>query len=294
MTTISAGLVKELRERTGSGMMECKRALEATGGDIEAAVEKMRKEGMAKADKKAGRIAAEGAVIVQVSADGKTGLIIEINCETDFVAKDTNFQAFCQDVAAAALKAKPANVEALMAVTLGSETVDERRRALVAKIGENIGVRRFHLMDAAGGTLGSYIHGGRIGVLTTVTGSNAELAKDIAMHVAASNPLHVSADDVPEDVKAKERDIIAAQTADAKKPADILAKMVDGKLRKFLGEITLLGQSFVKNPDITVEKLLANSNARVVSFQRYAVGEGIEKQSGDFAAEVAAAAEAAK
>lgn len=291
--TISAGLVKELRERTGSGMMECKRALEATGGDIEAAVEKMRKEGMAKADKKAGRIAAEGAVIVRI--EGQIGLILEINCETDFVAKDANFQAFCQDVAVAAVTSRPASLDALMALSLGSETVDERRRALVARIGENIGVRRFQLIETAGGALGSYIHGGRIGVLVAVQGGDAELARDIAMHVAASNPAYVSADAVPEDIKSKEREIISAQTADAKKPAEIIAKMVDGKLRKFLNEITLLGQPFIKNPDITVEQLLKDAGASVTAFQRYAVGEGIERQAGDFAAEVAAtAAQAAK
>jgi elongation factor Ts len=292
--TISATLVKELRERTGSGMMECKRALEATAGDIEAAVEKMRKEGMAKADKKAGRVAAEGAVLAQVSADGKTGLILEINCETDFVAKDVNFQAFCQEVAAAALKSRPADLDALMALNAGGETVDERRRALVAKIGENIGVRRFRFIEVDGGALGSYIHSGRIGVLAAVKNGDAELAKDIAMHVAASNPAYVSAGDVPEEIKAKEREIIAAQTADAKKPADIIAKMVEGKLRKFLNEMTLLGQPFVKNPDITIETLLKDADASVIAFQRYAVGEGIEKQTGDFAAEVAAAAQAAK
>jgi elongation factor Ts len=292
--TISATLVKELRERTGSGMMECKRALEATRGDIEAAVEKMRKEGMAKADKKAGRVAAEGAVLIRVSADGRAGLILEVNCETDFVAKDAGFQAFCQDVAAAALQGRPADLAALLALDLGGESVDERRRALVAKIGENIGVRRFRFIEAGDGALGAYIHGGRIGVLSAVKGGQAELAKDIAMHVAASNPSYVAASDVPEDIKAKEREIIAAQTADAKKPAEIIAKMVDGKLRKFLNEITLLGQPYVKNPDITVEKLLKDAGATVVAFQRYAVGEGIEKQTGDFAAEVAAAAQAAK
>jgi elongation factor Ts len=292
--TISATLVKELRERTGSGMMECKRALEATGGDIEAAVEKMRKEGMAKADKKAGRVAAEGAVLIRISEDGQTGLILEINCETDFVAKDTGFQAFCQDVATAALKARPASLEALLALDLGGESIDQRRRGLVAKIGENIGVRRFAFVAAAGGLLASYIHGGRIGVLVALKGGDAELARDLAMHIAASNPAYVSASDVPEEAKAKEREIIAAQTADAKKPADIIAKMVDGKLRKFLNEITLLGQPFVKNPDLTVEKLLQDAGATVAAFQRYAVGEGIEKQTGDFAAEVAAAAQAAK
>ncbi len=291
---ISAALVKELRERTGSGMMECKRALEATAGDIEAAVEKMRKEGMAKADKKAGRVAAEGTVVVELAADGKSGLIIEINCETDFVAKDANFQAFCEAVATAALKARPADLDALMSTSLDGETIDERRRALIAKIGENIGVRRFEFINGESGAMGAYVHGGRIGVLAAVKGGDAELAKDIAMHVAASNPSYVSADDVPEEIKAKERDIIAAQIADTKKPADIVAKMVDGKLRKFLSEITLMGQPFVKNPDITVEKLLKDAGASVIAFQRYAVGEGIEKQTGDFAAEVAAAAQAAK
>jgi elongation factor Ts len=292
--TISATLVKELRERTGSGMMECKRALEATAGDIEAAVEKMRKEGMAKADKKAGRVAAEGAVLIRISEDGQAGLILEINCETDFVAKDASFQAFCQDVAAAALKARPADLEALLALDLGGESIDQRRRSLVAKIGENIGVRRFAFVPAAGGVLASYIHGGRIGVLVALKGGDAELARDLAMHIAASNPAYVSASDVPEEAKAKEREIIAAQTADAKKPADIIAKMVEGKLRKFLNEITLLGQPFVKNPDQTVEQLLKQAGATVTAFQRYAVGEGIEKQTGDFAAEVAAAAQAAK
>jgi elongation factor Ts len=284
--TISATLVKELRERTGSGMMECKRALEATDGNIE--------EGMAKADKKAGRVAAEGAVLARVSEDGRAGLLLEVNCETDFVAKDANFLAFCDQVAAAALKDKPTDLDALQVLDLGGESVDMRRRALVAKLGENIGVRRFELIEARGAELGAYIHGGRIGVLAAVQGGNAELAKDIAMHVAASSPTYISAADVPEDVKAKERGIVAAQTADAKKPAEIVAKMVEGKLRKFLNEITLLGQPFVKNPDITVEKLLKEAGATVTVFRRYAVGEGIERQSGDFAAEVAAAAQAAR
>ena len=292
MTAISAGLVKELRERTGSGMMECKRALEATAGDIEAAVEKMRKEGMAKADKKAGRVAAEGAVIVQTAAGA--GIVLEVNCETDFVAKDAGFLAFCKDVAEAALKAKPADLDALMALEVGGESVETHRRALIARIGENINVRRFRIMNADGGHLGAYVHGGRIGVLAAVRGGDADLAKDIVMHIAASNPGYVSVDEVPEDVKAKEREIIAAQTAGEKKPADIIAKMVEGKLRKFLGEITLLGQPFVKNPDITVEKLLKDRGASVAKFQRYGVGEGIEKQTGDFAAEVRATAQAAR
>jgi elongation factor Ts len=292
--SISAALVKELRERTGTGMMECKRALEATAGDIEAAIEKMRKEGMAKADKKAGRVAAEGAVLIRVSEDGRTGLILEINCETDFVGKDENFLAFCEAAATAAMQARPADVAALLAASAGGETIDEKRRALVAKIGENISVRRFRFIDGAGATLASYIHGGRIGVLAAVRGADAGLAKDIAMHIAASNPSYVAAGDVPEAVKDKEREIIAAQIAEEKKPPEIIAKMVEGKLRKFLAEITLLGQAFVKNPDITVEKLLKDAGAAVAGFERYGVGEGIEKQTGDFAEEVKAAAQGAR
>jgi elongation factor Ts len=286
--TITADAVKQLRERTGAGMMECKKALVETHGDLDAAAELMRKQGLAKADKKAARVAAEGVIVLEKSSDGRSAAMVEINCETDFVAREQDFRGFAQAVAAATLASRPANLEGLLACKLsGGETVEERRRALVAKIGENISVRRFVVLSSTG-QLGAYVHGTRIGALVVVKGGDAALAHDLAMHVAASNPRHLSAADVPADVVAKEREILTEQAQGEGKPAEIVAKMVEGRLRKSLSEITLAGQPFVKDPDITVEKLLKNSKAEVTAFERFEVGAGIEKKQEDFVGEVMA------
>ena len=288
---ITASLVKELRERTGSGMMECKKALVETGGDIDAAIELMRKSGQAKAAKKAGRIAAEGIVAISISADGGRAALVEVNCETDFVAKDGNFTAFVDAVADRALNGDAENTEALLSGPLqegGSETVNQAREALIAKIGENVNVRRFARLDAAGGNLYSYSHSGRIGVLVGMQGGDAALGKDIAMHVAASNPVCVSEDDVPAEMLAKEREIFKAQAAESGKPDNIIEKIVGGRVRKYLAEVTLLGQPFIKDPDVAVEKLLTAQGAKVMGFRRFEVGEGIEKKTENFADEVMA------
>ncbi|HHH47143.1 MAG TPA: elongation factor Ts [Thiotrichales bacterium] len=285
---ITAAMVKELRERTGAGMMECKKALTEAGGDMEAAIEAMRKSGAAKADKKAGRVAAEGVIVTRVSQDGKHVAIVEINSETDFVAKDDNFLEFANQVADLIIEKHPADLEALKALPLGDGTVEEARQALVAKIGENIQIRRFLIIDVEGGNVGTYLHGSRIGVVVDLEGGDEGLARDIAMHIAASKPMCVSEADVPEEVLAKEKEILIAQAQDSGKPADIIEKMVQGRLRKFLGEITLVGQPFVKDPDQTVGKLLEKSGASVKSFARYEVGEGIEKKQENFAEEVMA------
>ncbi len=290
---ITAALVKELRERSGAGMMECKRALVATDGDIDAAIDKMRKEGQAKADKKAGRIAAEGSIVASLAADGKTAVLLEVNCETDFVGKDENFLGFAGKVAEAALQTAPADVDGLLAAEIDGGTVDEQRRALIAKLGENMTVRRFERLDAAEGHIASYMHGNRIGVLIALQGGDEALARDLAMHVAACNPQFISADNVPEDARNKEREILIAQAADSGKPMEIIEKMVEGRLRKYFAEITLVGQPFVKDPDQTVEALLKSKGATVTSFVRYEVGEGIEKEEVDFAEEVRAQAKAA-
>ncbi|MCU0766184.1 MAG: translation elongation factor Ts [Gammaproteobacteria bacterium] len=295
--TISASLVKELRERTGAGMMECKKALADTGGDIEAAIELMRKSGQAKAAKKAGRTAADGVIVIRVSPDGKRAVMVEVNCETDFVAKDANFQAFA-DAVADCLMANDAidDVAALGAAPLKAAepaTVEDGRQALIAKIGENMHVRRFVRFATSNGHIASYRHGVRIGVLVDHEGGSADLGKDVAMHIAASNPLCVDAADVPAETVAKEREIYAAQAAESGKPDNIVEKMVDGRIRKFLEEVTLSGQPFVKDPETTVGKLLAKGGARVVAFRRFEVGEGVEKKQSDFAAEVAEAAAAA-
>ncbi|MBI2780160.1 MAG: elongation factor Ts [Gammaproteobacteria bacterium] len=288
---ITAALVKELRERTGSGMMECKKALVEANGDIDTAVEAMRKSGLAKADKKAGRVAAEGCVVIQLGDDATQGAMVEVNCETDFVGKGDDFVGFAGHVAKQALAGKPADLDALMSLPLekgGDKSINTTRQEMIAKIGENISVRRFVTMAASGGVVGSYLHGGRIGVLVELQGGNAALAKDIAMHVAASKPVCVSPDEVPADIVEKEKDIFRAQAAESGKPANIIEKMITGRIQKFLAEITLVGQPFVKNPDVTVEKLLQDANAKVVRFQRFEVGEGIEKKQEDFAAEVMA------
>ena len=286
--SITAETVKQLRERTGAGMMECKRALVETNGDIEAAAELMRKQGLAKADKKAARVAAEGVIVLEKSADGRSAAMVEVNCETDFVAREADFQSFSAAVAQAALAADPATGEALAALKLASgETVDERRRALVAKIGENISVRR-HATLSSSGQLGAYRHGTRIGALVAIEGGDAALAHDLAMHVAATNPAYLSVADVPADVVAKEREIETEKALAEGKPADIVAKMVEGRIRKTLNEKVLLGQPFVKDPDQTIEKLLKAAKAEVKSFQRFEVGAGIEKKQDDFVGEVMA------
>lgn len=285
---ITAALVKELRERTGSGMMECKKALAETNGDIDAAIELMRKRGMAKADKKADRVAAEGRIAMAVSADGSRAAIVEVNCETDFVAKGDDFVNFSNGVAQAVLANAPADVTAVGALTLGGSDVETTRRELIAKLGENMAVRRFALIGSEGRVVGGYLHGARIGVVAELIGGDATLAKDVAMHIAATKPAAVKAEEVPAEVVEKEREIFSAQAAGSGKPADIVAKMVAGRVNKFLAEVTLVGQPFVKNPDQTVGQLLKDAKADVVRFVRFEVGEGIEKKSENFAEEVMA------
>ncbi len=283
---ITASLVKELRERTGAGMMECKKALVETDGDIDAAAELMRKSGAAKADKKAGRVAADGAIKAMVSDDGKTAVILEINSETDFVAKDENFQAFADEVLATVAQHKPASVDALATMTLASgQSVEEARQALIAKVGENIQVRRFEILQSSA-SIASYLHGARIGVLVD-SSADTDLARDIAMHVAAVNPQFVDQDSVPTEFIESEKSILVAQAESSGKPAEIIEKMIQGRLEKLLAEVTLLGQPFVKDPDQKVGKLLSDAGASVTGFIRYEVGEGIEKKVEDFAAEVA-------
>ncbi len=287
--SITAAMVKELRERTGSGMMECKKALAEVGGDLEAAVDLMRKAGLAKADKKSGRTAAEGIVRVCVSDDGKRAAIVEVNCETDFVAKGDDFRGFCDAVAKTVLDGDVKDAEELLTVLLtGHEkTVEQVRRELIAKIGENIAVRRFQKFVSESGSFASYLHGNRIGVLVEFRGES-DLGKDVAMHIAASKPVCIIEQDVPAEVIAKEREIFAAQAQASGKPANIIEKMVDGRIAKFLSEITLFGQPFVKDPDQTVGQLLKNRKGQVARFARFEVGEGIEKVESNFAAEVMA------
>jgi elongation factor Ts len=282
---ITADTVKQLRERTGAGMMECKKALVETQGDLDAAAELMRKSGLAKADKKAARGGAEGTVAVERA--GNSAVLVEVNCETDFVARGDDFLGFARNVARAALEKAPADVKALVGLTSGGSTLDEQRRVLIAKIGENISVRRFARVTSQG-ALGAYIHGGRIGALVALKGGDEALARDLAMHVTAANPAYIDAGGVPAAVLDKEREILTEQTKTEKKPPEIIAKMVEGRLRKHLAEITLVGQPFVKDPDTTVEKLLKNSGATVLQFVRFAVGEGIEKKQDDFVGEVMA------
>ena len=286
--SITAEAVKQLRERTGAGMMECKKALVETKGDLDAAAELMRRQGLAKADKKAARVTAEGVIALARSGDGRSAALAEINCETDFVAREQEFRAFAQAVAESALLARPASLEALAALRLASgESIEERRRALIARIGENISVRRFVVL-ASPDHLGAYVHGTRIGALVAVKGGQPALAHDLAMHVAASNPRYLSAAHVPAEIVAKEREILTSQAQTEGKPPEIVARMVEGRLRKALSEITLTGQPFVKEPEVTIEKLLKGAGAEVVAFERFEVGAGIEKKQGDFVAEVMA------
>lgn len=287
---ITAATVKELRERTGAGMMDCKKALQETDGDIEKAIEDMRKSGMAKAAKKAGRVAAEGLVVIKQNTETSQVVIAEINSETDFVAKDDSFKGFCDQIVTCILSDQPADIGTLVECNIGGQTVEETRQQLVAKIGENISIRRFSLIDSAEGILGSYLHGVRIGVIVELEGGDEVLAKDIAMHIAASNPLCIAEEDVPKDLLDKEREILIAQAQESGKPQDIIEKMIGGRINKFLKEITLLGQPFVKDPDQTVAKLLESAGATIQSFIRYEVGEGIEKRNDNFAEEVMAQA----
>ena len=291
MAEITASMVKELREITGLGMMECKKALTESNGDMKAAEDLLRIKSGAKASKAAGRVAAEGVVSIYVAADGKTGAMVELNSETDFVAKNDDFQALAKDIAQVVSETNPADVEALSGAKLSSgQTVEDARKALVMKLGENMTVRRFARFQTAG-RLSTYLHGTKIGVVVDSTGGDEQLGKDIAMHIAASKPICVSKEQVSPELIAKEREIYTAQAAESGKPANIIEKMVEGRVTKYLAEITLLGQPFVKNPDETVEKLLASKGAKVNGFQMYVVGEGIEKKVTDFAAEVAAAAQ---
>ena len=281
MAEITASMVKELRERTGAGMMECKKALTENNGDIEAAADWLRKTGLAKADKKADRVAAEGK-IGMAQAPGKA-VLVEVNSETDFVAKDGNFTGFVDAVAQAALDAS--DIEALKAAKIGEETVEATRAAVIAKVGENVQVRRMARIDSAN-TIGAYVHGGRIGVLVEVKGGNDELARGIAMHIAAMNPPYISPAHVPAEFVEREKEIALAQVKDSGKPAEILEKMISGKIAKTVSEITLTGQPYVLNTDQTVEAALKAAGAEVLRFERLAVGEGIEKVKEDYAAEV--------
>lgn len=288
MAAISASMVKELRELTGLGMMECKKALQETDGDMKAAEDLLRIKSGAKANKAAGRIAAEGVVGVFIAADKQCGALVEVNCETDFVAKNEDLLSFANNVAELVATKNLTDIEALNAVTLlNDETVEETRKALVMKLGENITIRRCG-RHATEGQLAAYLHGTKIGVMVDYTGSDETLGKDIAMHIAASKPICVSKEQVAADVLDHERQIFSAQAAESGKPANIIEKMVEGRIAKYLAEITLLGQPFVKDPDQTVEKLLAKKSAKVNNFTLFVVGEGIEKKAENFADEVKA------
>jgi len=287
MAAISASMVKELRETTGLGMMECKKALEEASGDLKKAEELLRIKSGAKASKAASRIAAEGVIGQHVGADGKLAAMIEVNCETDFVARNPEFLAFAKALAAAVANENPADVNALSQLSLNGTDVESARQALVQKIGENMSIRRFVRVTALG-RIASYVHGTRIGVLVDVTGGDEVLGKDVAMHIAASKPLALSREQISPDVIQRERDIATARAAESGKPANIVDKMVEGTIGKFLAENTLLGQKFVKNEDLTIDKLLASKGAKVNAFHLFVVGEGIERKKDDFAAEVAA------
>ena len=288
MSEISATMVKELRERTGLGMMECKKALTEANGDMKAAEDLLRIRSGAKASKAAGRIAAEGVVANFI--EGQSGALVELNCETDFVAKNEDFLQFAKEIAQVVTQKNPQNVEALNTLPMSQgPNVEERRQALVMKLGENISVRRF-VRFTTQGSLATYLHGTRIGVLVDFTGGDQALGKDIAMHIAAAKPVSLSAQDVSPELINREREIYTAQVKESGKPENMVEKIVEGKMTKYLAEVTLLGQPFIKNPDQTVEKLLAANKAKVNAFQMYVVGEGIEKKSNDFAAEVMAQA----
>ena len=291
MAEITAALVKELREITGLGMMECKKALVETNGDLKSAEDLLRVKSGAKANKAAGRVAAEGVIGAYLSTDGKSASLVEVNCETDFVAKNTDFLEFASALAQLVALHNPADVAALSALSLDGGTVEAKRQALVQKIGENLSIRRLYRVQT-GGKLAQYLHGVKIGVLVEFEGAD-EVGKDLAMHIAFAKPQFLSRDQVAPEVLARERDVLVARAQESGKPANIAEKMVEGGLGKFLGEITLLGQAFIKDDKLTVEKMLAAKHAKLLSYKYFVVGEGIEKKSSDFAAEVAAQAKAA-
>ncbi len=287
---ISAGLVKELRDRTAAGMMDCKKALTETDGDIERAVELLRQIGAASAERKAGRIAAEGVIDQLVDEEGRRGVVVEVNCETDFVAKDGSFRQFVRAVAQSVLEYGPDNLESLSQMTLGDGTIETARQKLIGQVGENVSIRRFERIIEENGLIAGYLHGTRIGVLVSVEGQKTGLARDVAMHVAASKPLCVSEDQMPADVLEREKSIFLAQARDSGKPDDIVQRMVDGKIKKYLNENTLLGQVYVKDPDISVGQLLDTAKVKVNQMVRFEVGEGLEKRQADFVSEVMAQA----
>ena len=290
---ITAALVKELRDRTGAGMMDCKKALVETNADLEAAIDLMRASGAAKAAKKAGRVASEGLVNVTISDDNKQAAILEVNSETDFVTKGSAFIDFVDSLGRLALKNKPESVDSFLGQKLDSgETVDEARENIIAKIGENISVRRVQIISTETGILGAYKHGDRIAVLTVLASQDSALAKDVAMHIAASRPECISEDQLSEELLEREKAIFIEQARESGKPDNIIEKMIVGRMKKFVNEVTLYGQSFVKDPDVTVGELVKSNNSKVASFVRYEVGEGIEKKEDNFVEEVMAQAQA--
>tara|TARA_B100000029_G_C17595746_1_gene964074 strand:+ start:2139 stop:3023 length:885 start_codon:yes stop_codon:yes gene_type:complete len=288
---VTAEMVKTLRQRTGAGMMECKKALVEAGTDIEKAAQLLREKGAASAEKKAGRIATDGTVALQISSDGSNGAIVEINCETDFVARDNSFGKFAEDVVQNIIEKKPNDLSQLLESKLNSnEAIEDARKALITRIGENISVRRFEVLSSKNGSVYGYLHGRKIGVIVSITGGNEMLGKDIAMHIAASNPMSIDESEISKKALENEKKIYTAQAQDAGKSKNILEKIVEGKLKKYLKENTLLGQEFVKDPQITVGALLDSSNAKVEKFARYELGEGLEKRNDDFVGEVLAQA----
>jgi elongation factor Ts len=289
MMAITASLVKELRERTGAGMMDCKKALTETDGDMEAAIDLMRTSGAAKAAKKAGRVAAEGLINVSIADDGKTAIILEVNSETDFVTKGDAFIDFVNTLGALALKTTPANIEEFLSQTLDNgDSLEKAREDIVAKVGENVAIRRVQTVTVDNGVIGAYKHGERIAVLTVLEGGDETLAKDIAMHIAATRPECITEEELPSDLLEREKAIFVEQARESGKPDNIIEKMIVGRMKKFVGEVTLYGQAFVKDPDTTVGALAKSNNAEVKSFIRFEVGEGIEKKEENFAEEVAA------
>lgn len=289
-TKITAAMVQALRARTGAGMMDCKKALESASGDLDAASDAMRKSGQIQAEKKSGRIAAEGLIVIKSQSALGPAVILEVNCETDFVARDENFKQFAEKTAQCALDHQIASIESLLSVTLADgETIEKTREALVAKLGENIQLRRLQVVAAEANTLlGFYVHTGRIGAIVQIKGGDEQLAKDLALHIIANNPTVISADEIAQQILAKEREIIMAQSQGSGKPQAVIDKMVEGRLSKFRDEMSLLGQAFIKDPDIRVGQLLKNAEAEIIGFVRFAVGEGIEKPTEDFAEAVMA------
>ncbi|MBT4923747.1 MAG: elongation factor Ts [Candidatus Thioglobus sp.] len=286
---ITASLVKELRERTGAGMMDCKKALTETDGDMEAAIDLMRTSGAAKAAKKAGRVAAEGLINVSIADDGKTAIILEVNSETDFVTKGDAFIDFVNTLGALALKTTPTNIEEFLSQTLDNgDSLEKAREDIVAKVGENVAIRRVQTVTVDNGVIGAYKHGERIAVLTVLEGGDETLAKDIAMHIAATRPECITEEELSSDLLEREKAIFVEQARESGKPDNIIEKMIVGRMKKFVGEVTLYGQAFVKDPDTTVGALAKSNNAEVKSFIRFEVGEGIEKKEENFAEEVAA------